>query len=211
MLSIQSFTFNPFAENSYIVYNAEGDACILDPGCMQEDEEAQLLDFITKQKLTPRRLIQTHSHIDHVLGTAFVSKKFSLVPEIHPDDRVVYESANQTAAMYGLPLKGLPAMKELTAETIELGEDQLEIRFTPGHCPGHIVLICHAQEFVIGGDVLFRGSIGRTDLPGGDFQQLEESIRTQLYTLPESYTVYSGHGPETTIGFEKLNNPFVMP
>lgn len=209
MLKIQSFTFNPFSENTYVLYNEEGEACILDPGCMSSSEEAELASFIEGSNVKPIRLIQTHSHIDHVLGTAFIHEKYGLQPEVNPEDRVVYDSAGATASMYGLPLRGLPPMKELGLDPIQIGKDMLEVRFTPGHCPGHIVLINHEGRFVIGGDVLFRGSIGRTDLPGGNYQTLEQSIRSQLYTLPDDYVVYSGHGPETTIGFEKLNNPFV--
>jgi len=211
MLSIKSFTFNPVQENTYVLYNEEGQCCIIDPGCYFDGERDVLKEFIEKSALTPVLLLNTHCHLDHVFGNKFVHDTWNLTLHIHEKEKIVLDTAPIAGKTWQLPFDNyagpLGTLKE--GESIKVGRDELEIRFAPGHSPGSVCFYHEAGGFVIGGDVLFNGSIGRSDLPGGDFATLINSIQTQLFTLPDDTKVYSGHGPVTTIGFEKMNNPFV--
>ncbi|HOZ85201.1 MAG TPA: MBL fold metallo-hydrolase [Niabella sp.] len=211
MISIQRFTFNPIQENTYVLFNDKGHCAIIDPGCYFEEERNQLFQFIQANKLTPVYLLNTHCHLDHVFGNKYVSETWQLPLYLHEAEKVVLSFAPKSAEMYGLPFENYSGeMKWLTpGEKIFLDEDELEILFTPGHSLGSVSFYCKNDGFVISGDALFAGSIGRTDLPGGDYDQLENAIKTQLYTLPDPVKVYSGHGSGTSIGFEKKNNPFV--
>ena len=210
MLHIASFTFNPFQENTYVIHNGS-EAILIDPGCSDPEEQAELAAFIRDNELRPIRLVLTHAHIDHILGNAWVYRNYGLKPELHAADVPILENGPRVAAMYGLPYDPSPEAGRLIAkgEKIKLGEDELEVLFVPGHAPGHIALFSKDQSFVIAGDVLFRGSIGRTDLPGGNMETLLNSIRSELFTLGDDVKVYCGHGPETTIGIEKRSNPFL--
>jgi glyoxylase-like metal-dependent hydrolase (beta-lactamase superfamily II) len=211
MLSIKSFTFNPVQENTYVLYNDQGHCCIIDPGCYFDEERAALKEFIEKSGLTPVLLLNTHCHLDHVFGNKFVHDTWNLTLHIHEKEKIVLETAPIAGKTWQLPFDNyegpLAMLKE--GETIEVGNNKLEIRFAPGHSPGSVCFYHEAGGFVIGGDVLFNGSIGRADLPGGDYDTLINSIQTQLFTLPDETKVYSGHGSMTTIGIEKMNNPFV--
>ena len=212
MTLVAKFTFNPFQENTYILYDETKECVIFDPGCYTEAERAELKQFIEEKELKPVRLINTHCHIDHVFGNKFVADTYGLLLEIHEGELPVLASVPQVCLMYGIPLPEPPPpagkfLKE--GETVEFGNTKLEILFTPGHSPASISFYCAASKLVIAGDVLFQGSIGRTDLPGGDFETLISSIKTQYYPLGDDVTIYPGHGPETTIGFEKENNPFL--
>ena len=168
-------------------------------------------EFIVKSGLTPVLLLNTHCHLDHVFGNKFVHETWNLTLHIHEKEKIVLETAPIAGKTWQLPFDNyegpLATLKE--GETIEVGDDELQIRFAPGHSPGSVCFYHEAGGFVIGGDVLFNGSIGRSDLPGGDYDTLINSIQTQLFTLPDDTKVYSGHGSMTTIGFEKMNNPFV--
>jgi glyoxylase-like metal-dependent hydrolase (beta-lactamase superfamily II) len=210
-LHLKWFTFNPFSENTYILYGDNKDCIIFDPGCSSMQEEQMLTRFIDEKKLVPSRLILTHAHIDHVMGVKFTAGKYGLKLEMHEADLPVYESAGNIARMYGLPFNQGPQPQIFLDEQDELVIDNtlLQIFHTPGHSPGSICFYCKQNNFLIGGDVLFNGSIGRTDLPGGDFDILSHSIKSKLYTLPDETTVFSGHGSSTKIGQEKLHNPFV--
>jgi hydroxyacylglutathione hydrolase len=210
-LHLKWFTFNPFSENTYILYGDNKECILFDPGCSNEQEENTLLNFIEEKKLSVTRLILTHGHIDHVLGVRFMTQKFKLKLEMHQADLPVYESAGNIAKMYGIPFNQGPHPEVFLDENskIELDGFTLDIFHTPGHSPGSICFYSKINNFLIGGDVLFNGSIGRTDLPGGDFDILSESIKTKLYTLPDHTRVFSGHGESTLIGNEKLYNPFV--
>jgi len=203
----------PFYENTYVVSDESRDCIIIDPGCSNFEEEKRLMDYIEVKCLRPVRLINTHCHIDHVLGNAFVSKTWGIFPEYHEMEKIVMDSCEMVAANYGIPYNPSPKALHLieVPGTIAFGNTKLDVLFTPGHSPGSISLVSHEHKIVFSGDVLFRDSIGRYDLPGGDFPTLEKSIREQLYVLPDDYKVLSGHGPETTIGYEKKNNPFVQP
>lgn len=209
-MNIQSFTFNPFQENTYILYDNTKECIVIDPGCYTKEEEEILENFISSNNLKPVRLINTHAHIDHTFGNYFVAKKFNLEVELHPLDLPILEGAKRWAETYGLNFTESPepqlTLKE--GEQISFGETVLEIIHLPGHSPGHVVLLNKKTNKMIGGDVLFRQSIGRTDLPGGNHHDLIESIRQKLFTLEEEIEVFPGHGPTTTIGYEKENNPF---
>ncbi len=211
MLTIRQFTFNPLQENTYVISNEKGACCIIDPGCYSETERKELTDFIDNDKLAPKCLLNTHCHLDHIFGNSFMSAKYHLPLQIHPKEKIVLDYAVKAGESWGLPVDKyegqLLYMEE--GEKIQLGEDLLTVLFTPGHSPGSVSFYSEAQSFVIGGDVLFRGSIGRTDLPGGDMNTLLESIRTKLFVLPDKVVVHSGHGTQTTIGYEKAYNPFL--
>lgn len=211
MLTVKSFTFSPVQENTYVVYNESGECCIVDPGCYFGNERNELKEFIQTSGLTPKYLLNTHCHLDHVFGNKFIHDTWKLTLHLHEKEKPVLEYAPTFALSWGMPFdnyKGdLIFLRE--GEAIRLGNDVLQILFTPGHSPGHVAFYCSAQQFVLSGDVLFRQSIGRTDLPGGNFETLISSIRNQLFVLPDDVVVYSGHGPQTTIGYEKQNNPFL--
>jgi hydroxyacylglutathione hydrolase len=211
MLSVKAFTFNPVEENTYILYNENKHCCIIDPGCYFEKERHGLKTYIQETGLTPVLLLNTHCHLDHVFGNKFVHDTWNLTLHIHEKEKTMLDLAPASGEMWQLPFDAYdgPLVYLKEEEIIKIGEDKLEIRFAPGHSPGHIIFYHEAGDFVISGDVLFNGSIGRTDLPGGDYDTLINSIQTQLFTLADDTKVYSGHGPMTTIGFEKMNNPFV--
>ena len=211
MLSVKSFTFNPVEENTYVLYNAQGQCCIIDPGCYFPEERDELKTDIIKTGLVPVLLLNTHCHLDHVFGNKFIHETWQLSLHIHEKEKPVLDFAPQSAMLWQLPFDNYsgPLVYLKEGETLKIGDDSLKILFTPGHSPGSISFYHEAGGFVIGGDVLFNGSIGRTDLPGGDFDTLIQSIQTRLFTLPDETKVYSGHGPVTTIGYEKMNNPFV--
>lgn len=211
MLTVKQFTFSPLQENTYVIYNEQAECCIIDPGCYFGNERNELKEFIQGSGLSPKYLLNTHCHLDHVFGNKFVHDTWGLTLHLHEKEKMVLDLAPAFAMNWGLPFdnyKGdLLYLRE--GDTIRLGQHQLHVLFTPGHSPGHISFYCPQQHFILSGDVLFAGSIGRTDLPGGDFDTLARSIREKLYTLPGETVVYSGHGPQTTIGEEKITNPFV--
>lgn len=211
MLYIQPFTFNPFQENTYLLINEKKECWIVDPGMYDNNETNFLLDYIAENALTPKAIINTHAHIDHILGINALKEKYNLPFSLHEKDMPVLNSARQSAAMFGFTFGDIPKVDSYLqeGEPLKLGEDTIEVRFAPGHSPGSVVFYYEPGEWLIGGDVLFAGSIGRTDLPGGNFDTLISSIQTQLLTLPDETTVYSGHGPATTIGSECANNPFL--
>jgi hydroxyacylglutathione hydrolase len=212
MVHLRSFEFSPFQENTYVLYTDKGSCWIIDPGCYFPEEKQELAEFIASKQLKPTRLLNTHCHLDHVFGNAFVHERYGLLPEYHELDEATIQMAPISASMYGIPgfePSPKPASYLQEDQVLDLDGVEVELRFCPGHAPGHLVFILHSEGMVIGGDVLFQGSIGRTDLPGGDHDTLLRSIRTQLYSLPDAYKVYAGHGEPTTIGQEKKSNPFV--
>lgn len=211
MLNVHIFSFNGFQENTYVLFDETNECVIIDPGCYSVSEQNELTNFIDKKNLTPVKLLNTHCHIDHMLGNNFVAEKYNLGLEIHRADLPTLLATTEYGHLYGFTVDPSPYPSNFIDETsiISFGNTELEVRFTPGHAPGHVVFINHLHKFIINGDVLFLNSIGRTDLPGGDFDTLINSISTQLFTLPDDYTIYTGHGPSTTIGNEKKFNPFV--
>lgn len=212
MVEVVRMTFNPFQENTYLVFD-ETKACIIfDPGCYEASEKAQLVSKIEQLRLKPVRLINTHCHIDHVFGNRFVAETYTLPLEIHRGELPVLEYVPQVAAMYGIPYPEPSPMPEKYIEEgdiIEFGNTKLEAILTPGHSPASLSFFCATDNFLIAGDVLFYGSIGRTDLPGGDYETLINIIKTKLLPLGDDVKVYPGHDRSTTIGFEKQNNPFL--
>ncbi len=210
MVQIQNFVFNPFIENTYILYDETKEAIIIDPGCYEQEEKNELTDFIEANRLKIVKLINTHCHIDHVFGNAFVKKKYGVDLTIHKEDEATLRSVEVYAPAYGFQnfeTSGAEAFFD-EGDQVKFGNSTLDILFTPGHAPGHVVLVNRGQNICIGGDVLFDGSIGRTDLSGGDFNTLIKSIHEKVFSLEDETVVYPGHGGTTTVGKEKESNPF---
>lgn len=211
-MQIQQFTFNPFQENTYIVYTDEKEAMIIDPGCYTEDEEDRLKKFIASKDLDVKLLVNTHLHIDHIFGNAFVEKTYNIKASANREDEFWIKGIEGQARMFGLTLRhttqGVGTFIQ-EGDKLTLGTETFEVFQVPGHSPGSIVLYNAGNNCVFVGDVLFQGGIGRTDLQGGNYQYLIEGIQNKLLTLPENTIVYSGHGPATTIGQEKAGNPFL--
>ena len=208
---IQSFTFNPFSENTYVLYDETGNAVVLDPGCAFPDEEAELSQFIEQKQLTVKNVLLTHAHVDHIFGCDYVCKTYGVGISMHADDLFLLQRGPQIGLMYGFPVKEAPAPEAYLnhGDIFSFGNTELEILHTPGHSPGSISFVHRDSKSVICGDVLFQGSIGRSDLPGGNLEILLQAIRTQLLPLGDDYQVYNGHGNPTTIGAEKKFNPFL--
>jgi len=211
MLKIKCFVFSPIQENTYVLYNESNQAIIIDPGCYFDYEKEKLYAFITESGLTPQMLLNTHCHLDHVFGNKDIAAAYGLTLRIQEKEKKLLDYAPTSGLMYDLPFENYTGACEWLKEgdTIGLGTDELKVIEAPGHSPGHICFYCAEQHFIISGDVLFNRSIGRTDLPGGNHQQLIDNIRRKLLVLPEKTIVYSGHGPVTTIGEEKRENPFL--
>jgi len=212
MIHIQSFTFNAFQENTFVLYDETNECIIIDPGCNDQSERDSLTDFISENSLKPVRLLNTHCHIDHIMGNKFVCETYDLKLEINKIDEAVLDAAVQYAHLYNINYDPSPSPAHFLTEKdiIQFGISTLEILFVPGHSPGHIAFVNKEQKFVIGGDVLFQQSIGRTDLPGGNFETLIASIKDKFFTLDDDFQVYVGHGPSTNIGCEKVNNPVLI-
>ena len=210
MLQIKLFEFSPIQENTYVLYNEFNECLIIDPGCYYDDEKDELVNFLIKMDLKPKMLLNTHCHLDHVFGNKFIAEKFGLTLQIHRNEKLVLDFAPKSGLLYNLPFDNYNGDFIYLEEgnKILLGNDELTVIEAPGHSPGHICFYCAAQHFIISGDVLFKRSIGRTDLPGGDHETLLKNIREKLFTLPGETKVYSGHGPVTTIGEETNQNPF---
>ncbi len=210
MIHIKHFVFNPFMENTYVVYDDHKIGAIIDPGCYEGYEQNELSQFIKKEGIKIEQLINTHCHIDHVLGNAFVKETFQVPLLMHELDLPVLQAVPSYAAGYGfanyVPTQPDKFLKE--GDKHFVGSLEFEILFLPGHAPGHIGLMNERERVFIGGDVLFDGSIGRTDLPGGDFDTLINSIQQKLFKYHDDVKVYCGHGPETTLQKEKNTNPF---
>ncbi|MEN8927657.1 MAG: MBL fold metallo-hydrolase [Flavobacteriales bacterium] len=213
MISVKKFTFNPFQENTYVLFDETKECVIIDPGCYEEYEQEELVNFIEINELKPVKLISTHSHIDHVLGNKFVMETFEVDLHIHKLDLETLLAADISASKYGI-LKFQPCETPThffeEGDKITFGNSTLDILFVPGHAPGHVAFVAQEEKFVINGDCLFYGSVGRVDLPGGDAATLVHSIKSKLFTLSDEFVVYCGHGPETTIGFEKQNNRYLQ-
>lgn len=211
MLQVHSFTFSPIQENTYIIYNQHRNAILIDPGCYFTAEQETLQSFLSVNDLKLTQIINTHCHLDHVFGNKWAAATFGLEVFIHPEEEKMLAFAPQSGVKYGLPFDNYTGALQFLkqGDVVFLDEDELLILETPGHSPGSISLYCKADNFVIVGDALFYLSIGRTDLPFANHQQLLDSIRQQLFTLPETTKVYSGHGKPTTIGYEQRNNPYL--
>jgi len=211
MITIQKFTFNPYQENTYVLYDETGECVIIDPGIYDGHEQNVFVKWIRESGLKPVLLLNTHCHIDHVLGNKFVFDNWSLKPQFHSGELPVLHAVASYAPQMGMNYELSPDPEVFLEETgkVVFGNSELELIFAPGHSPAHLCFYAREDNFLIGGDVLFYNSIGRTDLPGGNHAQLLSSIREKLFVLPDSVVVYPGHGDITNIGYEKENNPFL--
>lgn len=211
MLHIQSFANNPYQENTYLLYDDSLECAVIDPGMYTAGEQNKVVGFIRENHLKPVLLLNTHCHIDHVLGNKFVFDQFGLKPQFHEGELPVLTAVPGYAPQMGIRYEVSPVPDTYLPETgtIKFGETELKLIFAPGHSPAHLCFHAEKDSVLMGGDVLFRESIGRTDLPGGNTAQLLKNIEEKLFTLPDKVIVYPGHGPETTIGHEKVYNPFL--
>ena len=209
-MKIKKFTFNSFQENTYII-SSKKKCMIIDPGCQNTAEKDSLVNYIEENELIPVELINTHCHIDHIFGNNFISRKYNLTAKIHRKDLPLINKAVDIAKIYNVELDPPPLNVNFLKENdvVTIGETSWQILFTPGHAPGHICLLNRLNKKIIVGDVLFFMSIGRTDLPGCNHNDLINSIKNKLFVLDDDIEVYCGHGNNTTIGFEKNNNPFL--
>ncbi len=209
-MTVQTFTFNPFQENTYVIYDETREAAIIDPGCYDPAEQKVLDQFVIQNKLIVKYLLNTHCHIDHVLGNAHVVAKYAVPFLIHQKEETLLRAVKTYASNYGFQQyhEALPSGYLVEGDKINFGKTELEVIFLPGHSPGHVGFYHRTDKVILSGDVLFEGSIGRTDLPGGNFNTLIDSIHKKLFILPDDVIVYSGHGNSTTLAEEKNTNPF---
>ena len=208
-LKIKSFEFNAFQENTFVVSDTERNAIVIDPGCYSREEEQELAAYIKHEELNIVALLNTHAHIDHVLGNAFIKENYGVAYYLHQADIPTLNAVQQYASLYGFEGYRLsPEPDFLMEDQSELvfGSMRIKVLHTPGHCPGHVVFYFESEGIVINGDVLFNGSFGRTDLPGGNLETLKTSIFKTMFTMPDNTLVYCGHGPSTTIKNERLSN-----
>ncbi len=211
MIKIKKFVFNTFMVNTYILFDETGDCVLIDAACYELKEQEELRKFIADNNLHLVRNLNTHCHIDHVLGNNFIAQVYAIRPEYHENSLPFFHTLKEIGSSFGYVITQVPEPVRFLEdkETICWGDSSLEVLYTPGHAEGSVCFYNEKQQFVITGDVLFKDTIGRTDLPSGDFNQLMTSIKTRLFTLPDETIAYPGHGPETTIGYEKENNPFI--
>lgn len=212
MINIKQFTFNPVSENTYVLFDETNECVIIDPGMYDATEQNAMVRFIKEKSLKPVLLLNTHCHYDHVFGNKFVYDQWGLRPQFHKGELYVLQAIPGYVPQMGLSYELSPEPEVFLQETgsVKFGNSQLELIFAPGHSPAHLCFYAPIDNFLIGGDVLFYTSIGRTDLPGGNHSQLISSIKNNLFLLPDDCKVYPGHGQPTTIGFEKQNNPFLQ-
>ncbi|MEJ7556844.1 MAG: MBL fold metallo-hydrolase [Pedobacter sp.] len=212
MIKLKKFTFNPVRENTYILFDETNDCVIIDPGMYDSDEQNEFYNAIKENGLNPVLLLNTHCHYDHVFGNKFVFDNWALKPQFHKGELIVLQSIPGYVPQMGLNYELSPEPEFFLPEngTVSFGSSTLQLIFAPGHSPAHLCFYAAEDNFLIGGDVLFYNSIGRTDLPGGNHSQLISSIKNNLFILPDDCEVFPGHGPSTTIGFEKLHNPFLQ-
>lgn len=210
MLHVKTFVFNPFSENTYVVYDDSLEAVVIDPGCYEQEEKDQLDNFIKSEKLTIKYLLDTHAHIDHVLGNYHVKEKYKVPFLMHKKDEPVLKAVKAYAPNYGFInyTEALPDQFLEEGDEVIFGNSKFSVLFVPGHAPGHIAFYNQKEKILMGGDVLFKRSVGRTDLPGGNHETLINSIHQKLFVLPDDVVVYPGHGDTTTLGEEKISNPF---
>ncbi len=211
MIHVKAFTFNPFQENTYVLFDETRECIIIDPGCYDPEEKLELTEFIKKEGLKPVKLLNTHCHIDHVLGNKYVAETWLLELFIHKNEVELLDAVESYGATFGVFAEKSPAAAGFLNEgdMVEFGNSKMAVIFTPGHSPGSITFYSAEEKFAISGDVLFHQSIGRTDLPGGDYETLIKSIKEKILILPDETKIYSGHGPVTTTGAEKKLNPFL--
>lgn len=211
MLKIEKFVVNPLQENTFVLSDETGGCVFIDPGFYFDVEHQEIKKYISENELTPVMIANTHCHFDHIMGVEFLREEFRIPFYAHADDSFWVEKAIDQGRMFGFEMKPVQAPDAFFSENelLKFGNSELEIIHVPGHSPGHVVFYSPNDGILIGGDVLFYGSIGRTDLPGGDYNTLISGIKNKLFRLPDDTKVFCGHGPETTLGFEKNHNPFL--
>ena len=211
MITVEKFVVNPLGENSFVLSDETGEAVFIDPGFYFEEEHLEIKNYIESNKLTPVKIVNTHCHFDHIMGVEFIRNEYKIPFCAHPEDEFWVEKATAQGEMYGFDIQPVSPANKLLSEkdVVRFGNSELEVIHVPGHSPGHVVFYSRKENFLIAGDVLFYGSIGRADLPGGDYDTLISNIKNRLFPLPDDTKVYCGHGPETTLGFEKTTNPFL--
>jgi len=211
MITIQKFVVNPLGENSYILSDETGQCVFVDPGFYYTEEKEEVKEYIAVNQLKPVMIANTHCHFDHILGVEFVREQYGIPFYAHAEDAFLVERSVSQAQMFGFDMQEVKPMDGWLheGETLKFGNTEMKILHVPGHSPGHVVFYSEEENILVVGDVLFYGSIGRTDLPGGNYDTLISGIKTKLLTLPEDVKVYSGHGPETSVGVEKWSNPFL--
>ena len=211
MITIKPFVFNPFQENTFVVYDETNEAIIVDAGCYADNEKKILASFISDNQLKPVLTVNTHCHIDHVVGINYVKENYQIPLQTNKNEEMLLQASLEQGKIFGLNMDTPPAIDHYISDgdTIKFGNSELSVISVPGHSPGSVALYSMPDKAIIVGDVLFDGSIGRTDLPGGSYDTLINSIRTKLMVLPDDVTVYPGHGPSTTIGKEHDTNPFL--
>jgi hydroxyacylglutathione hydrolase len=211
-MTIKTFTFNPIQENTYLVYDETNEAVVIDAGCVSEIEKRALKNYIENNNLTLKRVLNTHLHFDHQFGNKFLFTTYGIKPEAGKEDEYLLENMIAQTRSFGMAVdEEAQSLGSYITDNqeIKFGNTTLVALHVPGHSPGHMAFYDQKDGILFAGDVLFRGSIGRTDLPKGDYATLILSITNKLLPLPDSTVVYSGHGPSTTIGFERKNNPFL--
>lgn len=211
-MEFKTFTFNPFQENTYVIYDETNTCVVLDAGNLFPNENQMLDDFFKEKKITPTHLINTHNHLDHIFGTRYLSDNYNVKIASHPADLFWVEKFLDTTEQYGMPIEKEPPTPEIMlneGDVFTFGNTSFDIIHLPGHSPGGIAFYHKEQGVLFAGDSLFYESIGRTDLPGGSYNDLISAIKEKLFVLPDNTKVLSGHGPSTTIGYEKANNPFL--
>lgn len=211
MTEIKIFHFNDLEVNTFVIWDETNECVIIDAGCIAEPECNALTRFISEKELVPVHLLTTHYHIDHIMGNKFVKNTYNLPIEAHEAGKIFWEQGDMWANSFGIDPKELvPADRFLKdGDVITFGNSSLKVLYTPGHADGSVCFYNERDGYVIVGDVLFYSSIGRTDLPSGNYDTIKESIHQKLFTLPDNTVVYPGHGPKTTIGYEKMHNPFL--
>ncbi len=211
MIKIEKFVVNPLGENSLVVSDETGECIFIDPGFFYDEEKDEIRTYITENKLNPVKITNTHCHFDHIMGVEFIREEYGIALHAHADDAFWIEKVQEQANRFGFEVKPVNPIDAYLTENdkIKFGNTELDVIHVPGHTPGHVVFYNKEAEVLIAGDVLFYGSIGRTDLPGGNHNDLISNIKNKLFPLPDTTKVYCGHGPETTIGFEKSTNPFL--
>lgn len=212
MLRIQSFVFSPFSENTYVLSDDSGECIVLDPGCYNSEERGRLTAYLEDNQLKLVKIVNTHCHLDHIFGNAFLKGKYDVPLIAHKKDLPLLEGAQLAAQLYGVSLTPSPLPDAFIDEgdVLTFGETKLEVLFVPGHAPGHVAFYHRESKQLFSGDVLFQMSIGRTDLPGGSMDVLMDSIFTKILPLEDEVKVYSGHGPVTTVGAERRSNPYIL-
>jgi hydroxyacylglutathione hydrolase len=211
MIHIEKFVVNPLQENSFVISDETGECIFVDPGFFYSDEHDEIKTYIAENQLRPLQITNTHCHFDHIMGVEFIRKSYNIPFSAHTNDSFWIEKATDQGHMFGFEVKPVRPIDSFLNENEQLkfGNSVFEIIHIPGHSPGHVVFYNMENGILIAGDVLFYGSIGRTDLPGGNYEALISNIKNKLFKLPDETKVYCGHGPETTLGFEKSTNPFL--